>query len=692
MSSVLVWGGFTEIGAALTERLVKSSTTQTIYLVDEYSQPNTPEIIDRVDSQVKPKIKLINIDYVASDYGVRGELRKEIRNNVSQIYFACQYMSELLNAEELAFVLREPINASYSIFGELDTIRVCYLSSLFIAGDRVGAFTEYDVDCGQVHNNDFESAQYLAEKHVRKVFGSKQLSVYRLPILYNTRQEGNGLLPRDNRISKLKLLISEDKVTSIYGTRDTRLPIATLEYVADLIDKSFINGSSDDGTYHIVGDYMTVHALCQKLLDQDLDKVSYKVLAVSKVKNRLKKPVIYKARCEQEYRSYLYNQTYFDAYRYNLELMRIGVNACVISDFQAVNTDDLHIDATPYTNAQSKVANQCVQGVLQLDGMQTHIIEDVEVSFWDVGGGSKTIVFCGGILGPESWFSVVSRLRLGFRCIVIGIVGASTAKPNKDGVFDIDKQVSMIKGILSYLKLKGPYHMVASDMAVPVISRFCERWKASVSSLIFSNPLMSHVESKNMIPNGMRKMMSSLLGRRLLYAIYANDHTLIRSIYSRAAIFNGANRLTTKRAKILSNNILADFSQFERFCYLLQSMLGAREEASNNVSDIHLKVLWSCGNDLSDIANAAILMQNAGMHSSIKLMPSAGINVYEECYQEVADTIVEYMRTMESNKEVSTSLVDNHSDQEDLRLIGRISTGQIPREPNEQEKRYERFL
>lgn len=141
-----------------------------------------------------------------------------------------------------------------------------YVSSIAVAGDFKGIYTEDHTDVGQNFLNPYAATKYESEQAVRQhAKNMKSLSIYRLGILVGNSIDGSfdkidGPYYFLKTISRIKpKLDSLDllKVLPFPYKKESSFPIIPVDYAANFIAKSLLSRKKKKlRCYHIVGAYV----------------------------------------------------------------------------------------------------------------------------------------------------------------------------------------------------------------------------------------------------------------------------------------------------------------------------------------------------------------------------------------------------------------------------------------------------
>lgn len=529
--------------------------------------------------------------------------------------------------------------------------QINYVSSYLVAGNRTGAFTEYDVDCGQHARNAHEHAAMAGEFEARSLFAKARLKVFRVPFLAGAAS--GGLFDARAELSLLCRHLKRSK--AVFASPDAVVPTAPVDIVSRHI-LAIAAASDSCDTYHVDHCGLSVEEMRRQL---QAPEAGYRGLGAYRLRSLLHGNGSGLATGEEAWTvpfsaaHYMYPQVHYDHYRYVRVAERLGLPS--MRDDQTVRIDSFRNDAQQarYAAALVAYADAASVGVLEHDGSwaRSVVIDDTALSFLDTGEGSP-VVFLSGALGPECWFGAVRYLMSRHRCIVLPIVGWGAVAPNNDQYAGHDAQAGLIKGLLAYLELRDACHFVATDVSAPIMQYFASRWPEKIASLQLLNPITSPQESARCIPTSMRARLENDKGLTKLVADLDKSDLHLRSISAFDTLIPRQSRRTPQRWRRLRDNIAADRARLKLLCAAWRERLASNDLPSLSSMKCATRVIWSCDNPVGDLS---LYVRTAPDQAprDIALIADAGMDVSEAQPALVGDLIASYIRMSDRSTSAS---------------------------------------
>ncbi|WP_416398612.1 SDR family oxidoreductase [Allohahella sp. A8] len=649
MKNIIIWGAHSTVGAEAVAQLLQNPSAEQVWALDDVKHPNAEQdvmaYLERHESSGVERLHWVTVDYTEKDAGLPSELKRILKDEAHAVILVAQCFDPQLSQAELDYFYLQPLKQLRLLLSGNLLSRLHYLSSVFIAGDRDGAFTEFDFDCGQTFRNSFEAAQHRAEAFLRQYFTDFHSTIYRLPLVAGHTRTGLMIEKRSLVQEIAKLLDGEEG--GIYGDAETNLPIAPVDHLITIVVSSVFNPATIDGTLHLTGISLKLPELraCLSHSPEQQAPAVYRsqiLYSASSSLSQLARERGLSMLRKDSLHGYLYSHTHFDSYRYSRILQKLKLSLPGTSEIRPPVQLNTHRPAISMSQARKATASLNLLGVYELEGRQESVVEDILTVYWDTGEGVP-VVLLSGLLGPESWFGVCKQLKSEYRCILTGMLGMGLSEPNQKGIIDIPKQAALLKGLLSNLGVKVPCHLVASDVAAPVLQYFLSRWPDQVASLTLFNPINRPGEMREIIAPGIRFILKRPKGLELVFRMENSSEWLMAKTLNLRQLIYRPERLTEQRINLFKKNVFGSAQQFEQFCHFL--LHGCSAEKIPDLADIAspLKIVWSCENHLGSLSRCAQTIEDLTERGSIELIPYTGLDVYEELPDVIAAKIDEFI-------------------------------------------------
>lgn len=504
-----------------------------------------------------------------------------------------------------------------------------YASSHLSAGDRMGAFTEYDVDCGQKPRNALEFAAFEGEAAVRALFAKRRLNIYRLPFLAGASADGL-LLDADSPFEKIAQALTAN--SALYADPTAIVPVAAVDHVAGQV-LALALAADTSGTYHIAGCGQNVAALRDAL---GAGTTTYRGMPAYRLRMLFSRSSDTPSTRESATAAFsvahaLYPQTHHDSFRYDTAAERLGLThaSTCPPPRAAVAARDVAVHAR-YITALRSYTTLCTLGLLHHDPEWSRqaVIDDIVIPYLDVGHGTP-IVLLAGALGPEYWLGVLRYLSAGHRCILMGTVGWSAITPNRGDYAGHEEQAALVKGLLAHLDLRDAVHFVCSDVSAPTMQYFASRWPERIATLQWVNPITTPHEMSRLLPVSMRTTVLDTKGRgKLIVQLEKSDATL-RSMSGFDTLIRDGARRAPERWRRLQDQIGTDPARLRLFCAALCERLAEHPLPGIDQMKCHVHVLWSCDNPVGDLSLYARSGADRTTPPDVTLIADAGVDVAE---------------------------------------------------------------
>ena len=141
-------------------------------------------------------------------------------------------------------------------------LRLNYLSSAFVAGQRRGLFTEFDLDLGQSFHNEWERGNFEAERLLRASPINQRVTIFRPSLIVG--EEQTGRIAAFTGFYKVLHLLCQRKLKVLAGGASTRLDVVPVDYVTAAVIALSAEQGSAGKNYHLVAGWqksITLQAL-----------------------------------------------------------------------------------------------------------------------------------------------------------------------------------------------------------------------------------------------------------------------------------------------------------------------------------------------------------------------------------------------------------------------------------------------
>ncbi len=141
-------------------------------------------------------------------------------------------------------------------------LQLSYLSSAFVAGQRRGLFTEFDLDCGQSFHNEWERGNFEAERLLRASPVSQRATIFRPSLTVGEAQTGRAAA--FTGFYRVLHLLRQRKLKLLAADASTRLDVVPVDYVAAALIALSGEQKTAGKNYHLVAGWqksITLQAL-----------------------------------------------------------------------------------------------------------------------------------------------------------------------------------------------------------------------------------------------------------------------------------------------------------------------------------------------------------------------------------------------------------------------------------------------
>jgi pimeloyl-ACP methyl ester carboxylesterase len=677
MKNIAILGVHSAAGAELLAHMLTTVDDARVFVLDELGDPTLEEDVvnflhkkgvgeDRalVWQRLRPAQHLL---------GMSVREREDLLGSTLTVFVAPHRPVYGMSLDQIRCVATSAIRYLSDLLKGRDA-EVNYLSSYLIAGSRMGAYTEYDTDCGQRARNAYEYAALAGETAARALFPKERLKVFRLPFLSGSECDGRVFdAGSDWSIIERDLRQSEGVV---FAYPEAVVPVAPVDLVSRHVF-AIATAPDSSGTYHIAHCGLSVEALCRQL---GMPQAKYRNLVAHRLRSLMRGGGVSSASeataCISAFSAanYLYPQVHHDTYRYDRAAERLGLSA--IRGNRSVRTESVRSDEQQARYHAALLAYSVVETVGDLSHDKTWerkaVVDDMVLPYLDVGNGVP-IVFLAGALGPEYWYGTLRYLMDRHRCILHGAVGWSATLPNSGEYADHETQAAVLKGLLAHLDLRGACHFVATDVSATVMQYFASRWPEKIASLQLVNPMTSPQELARCITSSGRSCLENEKDTNKLIAELQKSDPELRRMSAFDVFVADPQRRTPERWRSLRDNIGADRARIRLFCAALKERMSPNDLPKLSTMKCKVRVLWSCDNPIGDLSLYARVGPDRERRD-IVLIADAGMDLAEAQSALVGDLIADYISTFEESAGVT------HASRPDAALDSGTPMKSVPEE------------
>ncbi|GAB4180929.1 MAG: hypothetical protein Tsb002_00360 [Wenzhouxiangellaceae bacterium] len=645
MRHLLLSGIYSTIGCEILAQAINDTRVSGIWVLDDLGQATSKALVDNYLEHrgvaTDNRLQWLDIDYLERHAGLPDSVFDLTSSDVVDLIIIGQWFDLQLSQKALDYLYQEPIRQLCSLFSQ-EQISVHYVSSLYVAGDRIGAFTEYDLDCGQTPKNSFESAQLRAEKLLHDRCQNKAVTVYRVPVVTGSSDDG-VLIEKDSLAHVASEWLNNDIVDA--GSQST-LAVAPADHIAQFILNNLLDGKPVRGTIHVTGQHLPLDDLRPRLLPDMRGKaLRYRNQLASGIKQKLAslgKGGSTDTERGKAFRHLFYPLAYGDDFRYRRTLAEFDMSPVTADSIKPVLSLGHDEQLAAIGKARYRVADQGVTGLFELDGCEETVVEDVNLAYWDVGEG-PTIIMLAGLLGPESWFGLCKRLMAQYRCIVVSLVGAGPARPNQDEYFTLARQAALVKGLLSHLDITDASHFIAADISAPVMQYYLSRWPKTMATLNLINPIDDVTQLTREAPLRLRQAVKQHRGEGYLFNLLDRDPGQIESLFAPQRLIHEERRRNPQRYALLKNNIASESWKLSHFLRLLDEGWDASDLPLLSDARLPVNIIWALEHGFGSLSPWLRNHRGVAIADDVNLIADKGLDIYEAYPVEIALLIEQHI-------------------------------------------------
>jgi len=255
MSTVFLTGFPGFLGSALVERLLErhdEETTITCLIQSEYRKEATTrraEIDEAVDADAS-RIELVEGDIAHDDLGL--DQYDDVADRAGEVYHLAAIYDLTMDRAPGKAVNIDGTRNVVAFAGAADADRLHYVSTVVVAGDFEGEFTEEMLQEGQSFFNYYESTKHMAEVAVRER-SEVPTTIYRPGVAVGDSETG-ATQKYDGPYEFLDVLADQGSTAVVpvpYGAGNSEFNLVPRDFVVDAIAYLSRLEESAGKTYHI---------------------------------------------------------------------------------------------------------------------------------------------------------------------------------------------------------------------------------------------------------------------------------------------------------------------------------------------------------------------------------------------------------------------------------------------------------
>jgi nucleoside-diphosphate-sugar epimerase len=241
-TAVLVTGARGLVGAAVVRRLLERGDVTTVY-----SLSRTPAALVN-DGVTRPRVVPVRGDITRPGLALELASRRELRSEVDVVIHA---------AAETRFSQSWSEASLSNVVGTSNVLelasswptrpRVCFVSTAFVAGRRIGPIPESVADGAEGWVNEYERSKHEAERLVR-VSGLPHVICRPSTIVCDTPAGG---ISQFNAAHGALRVCARGLVPLLPGTNDTLVDVVPCDYVSRALTDLALDRDADGVTYHL---------------------------------------------------------------------------------------------------------------------------------------------------------------------------------------------------------------------------------------------------------------------------------------------------------------------------------------------------------------------------------------------------------------------------------------------------------
>ena len=544
-------------------------------------------------------------------------------------------------------------------------LRLHQLSTAFVAGNRCGLFTEFDLACGQSFRNAWEQSLFEAEARLRDSRVSDRVTIYRPSHILGPTASAQpfdfgGAYPLFGTLAAAAV---------VPGDTQARIDVVPADFVASAMVALIVAEAT--GTFHLAcgwEDSLPVGraaALAAKSRQRQRAArivpraIAWPLSLVGTASTSGSRRLAFAVA-----RDLLEHGATFDTYLADRALSRLDIvrpspEAWLEAALQGAEArgwpppvDDsdksapsagLHVAVVEAASARSNALFQ---------EKQFHRVGEVDVAYRDIGSG-EPVVFLHGVAGPHSWDAVVARLVPRRRALIMETLGLGDTVGTAKTDFGIQAEAARLRGLLSALDINSA-HIVGNEIGGVVAQAFAVRWPHCVKSLVLSNCNTHGTWPPPHISKAATLM--GLPGATFGIAALAKIPAVARSPFALGRLVHDKSLLTSDRVRRYLDTVAGDAKRRLRLKRFFRSFDAADISSVNQLlSQLRTPtmVIWGADDSCSSPSWSKTLFDAIPGARRLELIPFAGTTCQEERPDLFAGALTSFLDEIEAEAAAS---------------------------------------
>jgi len=199
-----------------------------------------------------PKIEVVKGDITLSGLGLQPGSAQRMARDITTI---------IHSAAETSFSAELPLARTVNVAGTENVFRfaancrqlkaVCHLSTVYVAGKRVGTIRESDSEHDRGFVNSYEQSKYEAEQLVRLWSSNLPVSIVRLSTILGDSR--SGAPTKLGGIHHALRFFFHSLAPFVPGTAESPVDLISLDYAADAVVTLALRQFTPSSTWHVCG-------------------------------------------------------------------------------------------------------------------------------------------------------------------------------------------------------------------------------------------------------------------------------------------------------------------------------------------------------------------------------------------------------------------------------------------------------
>lgn len=209
-------------------------------------------------------------DIAAPKLGLGDELYDELASEVGVVWHLAA-LYDLSVAEEIAYRVNVAGTVNVLDFCEAcdDFERLNYVSTCYVAGERIGPIYENELDVGQHHHNHYEATKFWAEVEVQRRCDDIPTAIFRPSIVVGHSRTGHTA-KYDGPYFLFQLLhrLPEWMPVPSVGSGDSVVNLVPVDFAARALARLGTRPGTEDRVYHLADPHpLTARQIVDRVLE-----------------------------------------------------------------------------------------------------------------------------------------------------------------------------------------------------------------------------------------------------------------------------------------------------------------------------------------------------------------------------------------------------------------------------------------